>query len=59
MEIIKFFALIFSIIYVVRFVIALIIELVNEEPTSIKVPKVYELTLMGGLSYIITYFFIL
>lgn len=56
MEWIKLFALIFASVYIIRFVVALIIELFSEEPTKIKTPKIYELTLMVAVTYIITYF---
>ena len=56
MEWFKLFALIFSGLFVLRFVIALIIELFSDEPTKIKAPKIYELTIVVALAYIITYF---
>ena len=46
MEWFKLFALVFAIAYIVRFVVALIIELFSEEPGKIKIPQLYELTLI-------------
>lgn len=56
MEWIKIFVLIFAGVYLLRFIVALVIELFSEEPTKIKPPKVYELTLIAAVTYIITFF---
>ena len=56
MEWIKLFVLVFAGVYLIRFLAVLVIELLSEEPTKIKAPKIYDITLMVAVTYIITYF---
>lgn len=56
MEYIKLLILVFSGLYIVRFIVALVIELLKDEPTKIKAPKFYEITILVAVTYIITYF---
>jgi hypothetical protein len=56
MEWVKIFVFIFALIYIIRFIIAVTIELFSTNATTIKAPKLYEITLITALSYIITFF---